>query len=222
MSAPDGSDDESYWAPRRCLREPIPEIGEAAQLLVDAADHHLAGRRANAARAIVAADMPIIRDWIESLWGSQKLNPAKRTYIRLRKVSFLPLELPPNKRMPVRTPSRAVVHEVIARFEWFCAYCGNQLIARNSRHMLQREYAEARWDVGNDDHHNALMCLDNEFDHVIPHLRGGTNDADNLVPCCAPCNCGKEGYALEELGLIDPRRQQPHPGAWDGLMRLAV
>ena len=27
-----------------------------------------------------------------------------------------------------------------------------------------------------------------EADHLIEHDRGGTNDIDNLVPACKPCN----------------------------------
>ena len=30
-------------------------------------------------------------------------------------------------------------------------------------------------------------------DHVIPVCRGGTDDLDNLVPCCSSCNSKKSG-----------------------------
>lgn len=211
---------EDYWAPRRCLRAPIPEIAEAAILLNEAADAHLAGDRMRAADAIVAADNSVIRHWIESLWGSAKLYPSKKHHIRLRTPKNLPPVLPRDQRIPARQPTSMIADEVIARYGWNCAYCGNPLIARAARHLLQREYAEARWGGVNDERHNALMCLDNEFDHVLPHSRGGTNEVENLVPCCAPCNCGKEDYTLEQLGLLDPRNQPSLRSGWDGLVRL--
>lgn len=43
---------DSHLAPRRCLEEPIPEIFEAASLLSDAVDAHLAGDRQRADRLI--------------------------------------------------------------------------------------------------------------------------------------------------------------------------
>lgn len=212
--------DGEYWDLRPCLREPIPEIADAAHLLGEATEHHLAGRRNDAVKAIVAADKPIIRSWIESLWGSAKLYPDKPSYLRVRPVEALPPFLPQADRVPVRGPNRKAAQEVVARMGWLCAYCGNLLIGRDARKVLQLHYSEARWGRTNNERHNALMCLDIEFDHVVPHSRGGTNEIDNLVPCCAPCNCGKEGYTLEQLGLTDPRNREPKPSSWDGLTRL--
>jgi len=36
-------------------------------------------------------------------------------------------------------------------------------------------------------------------DHVIPICRGGTNDYDNLVPCCRSCNRSKGKATLERF-----------------------
>jgi len=35
-------------------------------------------------------------------------------------------------------------------------------------------------------------------DHVLPLIRGGSNDIDNLVVACRACNCGKSGRSPEE------------------------
>lgn len=43
-----------------------------------------------------------------------------------------------------------------------------------------------------DQHDN--MCAD----HVVPLSRGGTNDRDNLVCCCIPCNSSKADRLLSE------------------------
>ncbi|MGB8354796.1 MAG: hypothetical protein WCD79_12955 [Chthoniobacteraceae bacterium] len=55
---------------RPCLREPIPEILDAARYLDAAVSAHLAGRSDLAGALICLADMPAIREWTESLWGT--------------------------------------------------------------------------------------------------------------------------------------------------------
>ncbi len=35
-------------------------------------------------------------------------------------------------------------------------------------------------------------------DHVVPLSRGGTNDLENLVSCCVPCNNSKRHFLLSE------------------------
>lgn len=37
-----------------------------------------------------------------------------------------------------------------------------------------------------------------EWDHVLPVHHGGTNDPDNLVLACQPCNCSKGKHTLQE------------------------
>ncbi len=212
---------EEYLALRSCLREPITEMYEVQHLLGEAADAHLAGDGKKAAIAIKAADIPIIRDWIESLWGDKNKYPEKVHFLRIREVSNLQPSLPKGKRVKARQPSKQVAAMVIENFGWHCAYCGIGLINRAARRQLLEAYPEAlRWGRKNDDKHVAFMAMDNEFDHVTPHSRGGNNNIENLVPSCAPCNCGKENWTLEQLGLIDPRKKTVMPSDWDGLVRL--
>jgi len=51
---------------------------------------------------------------------------------------------------------------LLHRFNYRCAYCG-VLLTKSNRSL----------------------------DHKIPLVRGGTNDIENLVPACRPCNCKK-------------------------------
>ncbi|WP_428391627.1 HNH endonuclease [Lichenicoccus sp.] len=59
-------------------------------------------------------------------------------------------------------------------------------------------------------------------DHLVPHSRGGTDEAGNLVTSCQSCNYGKRDWIIEELGLSDPRMRAPRLDSWDGLRRLLV
>lgn len=38
-------------------------------------------------------------------------------------------------------------------------------------------------------------------DHVIPRSKGGTNDPENLVAACQPCNSLKADRTPEEAGM---------------------
>src|SRR3954465_11600408 len=57
-------------SPRRCLREPIPEIEHAARLLDQAVTAHMAGDTKSAEKLVQEANIPAIREWTESLWGA--------------------------------------------------------------------------------------------------------------------------------------------------------
>ena len=59
-----------------------------------------------------------------------------------------------------------------------------------------------------------------QFDHVLPHARGGDNSLENVVPTCAGCNYGRASMTLEEVGLLDPRTRPPKQAEWDGLERI--
>ena len=55
---------------RLCLRQPIPEIADAARYFDAAVSAHLAGHHQLADSLIRLANMPVIREWTESLWGT--------------------------------------------------------------------------------------------------------------------------------------------------------
>ena len=53
------------------------------------------------------------------------------------------------------------------------------------------------------DHGICRYCLSpaTEVDHVVPVSRGGTDDVDNLVAACRPCNSAKNNRLPDEAGL---------------------
>ncbi len=208
-----------FLAPRACFREPIPEIFRAAELLDRAVDAHLAGNRTRAARLIAAADMAEVREWVESVWG-----PASPEIHRVREVKGSPPTLDEADRDPRRKATREQKKALIARDGHRCRFCGIPVVRYQIRDRM-RCYSELPWPTkgkGCDKRkHAAFLCLWMQFDHVLPHSRGGRTDLDNLVVTCGPCNWGRNDATLEEVGLADPRIRPVQRIAWDGLERFA-
>ncbi|MHA1548492.1 MAG: HNH endonuclease [Alphaproteobacteria bacterium] len=216
-------EDADFFAPRRCCLDPIPELFEAARLLDEAADAHLASEPVRAGTLIAEADMVAIFDWSETLFtGATIPTEAKRIAIRQRP--------DPNKPDSVKNRAKdnipiAVQREVIGRDGYVCRYCGIPVIFQKAQASLQIAYPnELRWGRGNRDKHTAFQALDLDLDHVVPRSLGGQNTCENLVVACSPCNSAKYWYTLAEIGLLDPRETEPEPYSglpeWDGLTRL--
>src|SRR5258708_24474874 len=109
-------DDQSFFAPRRCMRAPIDEIFEASQMLNRATDAHLAGDRSGAERLIGTANSPTVRAWSESLWGRKAANPDQWQYHRFRAVAGAPPYLPRAQRIAQRMPSSAEKSSIVERY----------------------------------------------------------------------------------------------------------
>lgn len=61
-----------------------------------------------------------------------------------------------------------------------------------------------------------------QYDHIVPHSRGGDNDISNMVITCAPCNYGRMDYLVEEVGIIHPDRRERLTSDWDGLEKVMI
>ena len=202
---------------KQCLREPIPEIFDAARSLDAAVSAHLAAKPALADELIRSADIPAISDWSESLWG--KGGPWTRP---LAVASPLPFVARQN-RIVQRMPSKADLSALLKRDGFHCRFCGIPIVRAEIRTTLRRGYPDAvRWGDRNSEQHFGLQAMWLQFDHLLPHARGGNNELDNIVVTCAPCNNGRSNLTLEEVGLADPRLRQPVRSTWDGLERLVV
>jgi len=196
---------------RRCFREPTPAVFEAARALDEAVSAHLAGDRPRAARLFARANDPEVRAWLESLWG--KGSP----YVSVCKLPPAPEAV----RVPVRMPTTAQKRTLHARDGFHCRFCGVPVVRPEVRKLAAVLYpAEVTWGKTNASQHAGFQALWAQYDHVVPHSCGGTNELDNLVVTCAGCNFGKMSYRLEELGLLDPREFAPVTSQWDGLERF--
>jgi len=107
---------------RRCFRDPIPEIADAARYLDAAVSAHIADRTDLADQLIRLADMPLIREWTESLWGS------KHPHRQYRLVPGAPPSLPREQRIKARMPTRAEKELLLQRDGYHCRFCGIPVI----------------------------------------------------------------------------------------------
>ena len=200
---------------RDCFREPIPEFDEAVKLLNAAADAHIAGDARLAASLIAEADMPKIRDWLESLWGKQS------PYLQFREIPDAPPVIPKKDRLDLRMPDAAEKRALIERDGYHCRFCGLPVIRPEVRKLLHKTYPDALpWGRTNDSQHAAFQAMWLQYDHIVPHARGGNNDLDNLVITCAGCNFCRMNYLLEEVRVVDPFKREPLVTDWDGLERV--
>ncbi len=204
-----------YLEKRRCFRDPISEIFKAAELLDRAANAFLAGDLILAEELIHLADMQEIHAWTESIWG--KSSP----YVHVRQISDEKPYLPKNQRSTNRMPTKQQQKLLLQRDGFHCRFCGIPVIRKEVRAFLHKQFPEALpWGAKNIEQHAAFQAMWVQYDHIIPHARGGNNDLDNLVITCAPCNYGRMNYLLEEVGLEDPRQHPPQKSEWDGLERV--
>ncbi len=196
---------------QECFRKPIPEIFDAARFLDAAVSAHLNNMPTLAHELFHAANLPQVREWLESIWG------AKSPY-----VSVNPLPQPDiPSRVEVRMPTKAQIQELHRRDGFHCRYCGIPVIRPGVRKFANKLFgASVPWGRTNASQHAGFQTLWAQYDHVLPHSCGGTNELSNLVVSCAACNYGKMSYRLEEIGLSDPRDRPPVVSNWDGLERL--
>jgi len=205
----------SNTSARICFREPIQEIAEAARLLNAAVSAHLQGNRSLAADLIRKADIPEVKEWGYSLWG------ANSPYIQYRKLPNAEPSLSKYERQNLRMPTAAEKHKLLQRDGFHCRFCGIPVIRTEVRQKFVRAYPELEiWGRTNDKQHAAFQTLWVQYDHILPHARGGSNDLSNMLITCAPCNFGRMNYTLEEVNLADPRTRNPIISTWDGLERF--
>ena len=200
---------------RACFREPIPEIFDAARYLDEAVSAHLVNRREKAQSLLAAADMRAIRMWTESIWGKGHPFAQPVTLQKNRPV------LPKDRRVKVRMPNAKEKRALHTRDGYHCRFCGIPVVRKEIRIALHRFYPTVvTWGRRNAEQHAAFQAMWLQYDHVIPHARGGDNELGNVIITCAPCNFGRSDHLVEEVGLFDPRSREPIKSEWDGLERM--
>lgn len=77
--------------------------------------------------------------------------------------------------------------------------------------MPQKNIVVTRKNILKRDHNRCQYCGTKEqltIDHVIPKSRGGSDEWDNLVACCAHCNVRKGNRTPKEAEM--PLLSKPH------------
>jgi hypothetical protein len=201
---------------RTCLKEPIVEIYEAAEILSAAVEAHLRNDGRTASQMFAAANMPVVREWTESIWGS-----GWKKLVQPRTIECAPAYLPKIERQPVRMPTREMEGQIIARDGFHCRFCGIPVIHKSVRERAKKLYPEAvSWGSTNASQHAAFQAMWLQYDHLVPHSRGGSSEFGNVIITCAPCNYGRFHYTIEELELMNPFDREPAISTWNGLMNF--
>ncbi len=200
----------------RCsLREPIPEIEIAAQQLNEAVSAHFRGERGLAEELLHQTNTRVLWDWLDSVWGKTTI------YNRPRRVIAYPPLLPKDERAKPRDATRETKQLVHQRDGFYCRFCKVPVIRAEIRAALRKEYPRAvPWEGTNATQHAAFQLMWAQYDHIIPHARGGHSSLENVYLTCSACNYGRSNYLLEELDLIHPRNYSPRRGDWEGLERF--
>lgn len=195
-----------------CLKEPIPEIFQAAEKLSEAAAAHNAGDYSKAERLFFETNLSKIREWTESIWGQSGI------YYNLLSSLGSPKTVDKDLRDIKRMPTREEEVFLTNRDGFFCRFCGIPLIRKEIRVWLNKRYPTAvSWGRKNENQHAAFQAMWLQFDHIIPHARGGKTDLDNVVICCAPCNYGRMNFLLEEVEIQLKPISIQQINTWDGL-----
>jgi 5-methylcytosine-specific restriction endonuclease McrA len=118
-------------------------------------------------------------------------------------------------------PGADIKRALIERDGHHCRFCRIPVIRTEIRQRIHKLYPESLpWGRSNTEQHSAFQALWLQYDHILPHARGGESTLDNMVVTCAGCNYSRMEYTLEETGLSDPRMRPPIRSTWDGLERF--
>lgn len=182
---------------RDCFRDPIPEIFEAATLLDRAVNAHLLGNLREAERLLIAADIDIVGDWTGSIWR----DPYKNKIAGHKADPVLLPILPKGQRHKPRDATAAMKRALVARDGFHYRFCAIPLVRAEVRKALKLLYPEAvRWGGSTTDtQHNGLEVLWLQYDHLIPHSKGGQTTMENIVVTCSACNYGRDNSSLFEV-----------------------
>jgi 5-methylcytosine-specific restriction endonuclease McrA len=158
--------------------------------------------------------MPEIYEWLRPIWGNSKAHVFSAPS---HNQPIISKDLRAKDRMPSGN-WKAAIHQ---RDGYNCRFCGMPVIRKEVRERINSSYPNAaRWGGKDVEHHTALQAMWAQYDHVVPHARGGASDLENIVLTCAACNFGRTESTLEEVNVADPRSRPPVRTMWDGLERF--
>jgi hypothetical protein len=198
---------------RRCFAPPPEDTWEAAASLKRAIALHAEGDRPGAAACFRAANSESIRAWFRRIVG-----PYDQAVHGQRPQTLDPPMLPMAERPKPRMPSSAIKQAMLVRDGYHCRFCTMPVIPRPTFLAIAAAYPDdAPWSDIAATQHSFFQAANLQFDHILPHARGGPSTLENMVITCAVCNYGRMSFTLEESELLDPREFDPYRSSWSGL-----
>lgn len=180
---------------------------------MEAVTRHNAGRYEAAEGLFRAADRPEIGEWFTTVVGSFKVHIHGRLPVVLD-----PPVLPISERKKPRMPGAETKRAILARDGFHCRFCEMPVMHKGTILRIASAYPDsARWTDVAANQHRFFQAANLQYDHIVPHSRGGESSVENMVIACAVCNYGRMSYMLDEMNLLDPRAHATRQSAWDGL-----
>ena len=103
-----------------------------------------------------------------------------------------------------KAPTRQELLQLFTYDHYHCRYCGMRVVGDRKQFIKLAQtvnYPELVRTGTNELRHGLYLTFRASHDHVLPISKGGTNDMENLVTACWPCQFGKAQYTLSQLGM---------------------
>jgi len=126
------------------------------------------------------------------------------------------------RRSPRSTPRRRELLQLFADDNYRCRYCGTPVVGDRKQFVAMASrlnMPELVLTGSNEVRHGLYLTYRASHDHRKPLSEGGSNNRENLLTACWPCQFGKYKYSCEDLGLTEPGMAYPALEDWSKVMR---
>jgi len=128
-----------------------------------------------------------------------------------------------HERKRPRMISSAGKCAIIARDGFHCRFCDIPVLPKETIKAIAKHYPDdAPWTDIAAEQHCFLQAANLQYDHIVPHSRGGESSIENMVVTCAVCNYGRMSNTLDESMHLDPRTFPVTRSDWDGLQSFVA
>jgi len=90
--------------------------------------------------------------------------------------------------------SQKIRREIFDKYEGKCSYCGKEILFKDDARLNGKTYIDYNSYI---EYLKVVMNID----HIKPSSKGGSNNIENLNPCCRACNSGKKNMSLEDFRI---------------------
>jgi len=201
----------SNWDKYAPIRKPSWMIQEI-ELFIYAVDQLLDGNRDSCLEIIYNLKNTEMTNWF--IEHGQMSGRHRKIKLNLPKIE----KLDNSFKDPIRNPTK-LQNKVFERDGFKCRYCGSKLISQEFIKLFIDKLNSNIFIRGktNLTKHGIIHLTWPVADHIQPHSIGGKTSLDNLVSSCGPCNYGKDGFTIEQIGIENPMNKNPIIDNWKGL-----